>query len=46
LDGVDLDIENYLATPRTVAKMILALRDALGTSKLIVVSPEDVVIFQ
>jgi hypothetical protein len=26
LDGVDLDIENYLATPRTVANMILALR--------------------
>jgi chitinase len=28
LDGVDLDIENYLATPRTVANMIPALRPA------------------
>lgn len=46
LDGVDLDIENYLATPRTVANMILALRESLGTSKLIVISPEDVVVFQ
>jgi chitinase len=39
LDGVDLDIENYLATPRTVANMILALRQALGPNKLIIVSP-------
>jgi chitinase len=46
LDGVDLDIENYLATPRTVANMILALRDALGQDKLIIVSPEDVTVMQ
>lgn len=46
LDGVDLDIENYLATPRTVANMIINLRATLGTSKLIIVSPEDVTIFQ
>lgn len=46
LDGVDLDIENYLATPRTVANMIINLRAALGTSKLIIVSPEDVTVFQ
>lgn len=46
LDGVDLDIENYLATPRTVANMIISLRASLGTSKLIIVSPEDVTVFQ
>lgn len=46
LDGVDLDIENYLATPRTVANMILALRTALGPNKLIIVSPEDVTVMQ
>jgi chitinase len=46
LDGVDLDIENYNATPRTFANMILSLRGALGTGKLIVVSPEDVTVLQ
>lgn len=46
LDGVDLDIENYLATPRTVANMILSLRSALGPNKLIIVSPEDVTVMQ
>jgi chitinase len=46
LDGVDLDIENYLATPRTVADMINALRDTLGPQKLIIVSPEDVTVMQ
>ena len=46
LDGVDLDIENYLATPRTVANMILALRNALGPNKLIIISPEDVTVMQ
>lgn len=46
LDGVDLDIENYLATPNTVGQMILDLRAALGTSRLIVVSPEDVTVMQ
>jgi chitinase len=46
LDGVDLDIENYLATPHTVANMILALREAIGTAKLIIVSPEDVTVMQ
>jgi chitinase len=46
LDGVDLDIESYLAPPRTVANMILALRAALGGSKLIIVSPENVTILQ
>jgi chitinase len=46
LDGVDLDIENYLATPNTVARMILLLRDTLDTGKLIIVSPEDVTVMQ
>jgi len=46
LDGVDLDIENYSTPPRTVANMILALRSALGTGKLIIVSPENVTVLQ
>lgn len=45
LDGVDLDIESYNATPRTVANAIIDLKKALGT-KLIIVSPEDVAIYQ
>jgi chitinase len=46
LDGVDLDIENYLTPPRAVANMILALRGALGAGKLIIVSPENVTVLQ
>jgi len=46
LDGVDLDIENYMATPRTVATTINSLRQAIGTDKLIIVSPEDVAVIQ
>lgn len=38
LDGVDLDIEYYGATPRTVANMIIKLKKLLGT-KLLMVSP-------
>ena len=45
LDGVDLDIESYSATPRTVANAIIQLKNALGT-KLIIVSPEDVAVYQ
>lgn len=45
LDGVDLDIESYNATPRTVANAIIQLKKALGT-KLIIVSPEDVAVYQ
>lgn len=45
LDGVDLDIESYLATPRTVANSIIQLKTALG-SKLLVVSPECVAVYQ
>lgn len=46
LDGVDLDIESYSATPRTVAETIISLRTAIGPNKLIVVSPEDVAVIQ
>lgn len=46
LDGVDLDIESYMATPRTVANTIIALRTAIGNDKLIIVSPEDVTVIQ
>lgn len=46
LDGVDLDIESYNATPRTVANTIEQLRAAIGSSKLIIVSPEDVTVIQ
>jgi chitinase len=45
LDGVDLDIESYIATPRTVANTIISLKKALG-NKLIIVSPEDVTVYQ
>nr|BAK02923.1 predicted protein [Hordeum vulgare subsp. vulgare] len=39
LDGVDLDIENYQATPRTVVNAIKLLRAAIGDNRIIVVSP-------
>ncbi len=41
LDGVDLDIESYLVPPRTVANMIIKLKQKLNTlgSKLLIVSP-------
>lgn len=45
LDGVDLDIESYMATPFTVANAIIQLKAAIGT-KLIIVSPEDVAVYQ
>jgi chitinase len=46
LDGVDIDIESYMVTPRTVANMINQLRGAIGTSKLLIVSPECVAVYQ
>ena len=48
LNGVDLDLEGYLATPRTVANMIIKLKQSLNTlgHKLLIVSPEDVTIYQ
>lgn len=48
LDGVDLDIESYLAPPRVVADTIIDLKKALSTKgrKLLVVSPECVAIYQ
>lgn len=45
LDGVDLDIEMYQATPRTVANAIIQLKTALG-NKLLIVSPECVAVYQ
>lgn len=45
LDGVDLDIESYMATPRTVANMIIQLKKAL-IGKLLIVSPECVAVYQ
>jgi chitinase len=44
LDGVDLDIENYNTNPQTVALTINSLRAAIGKSKQIIVSPENVAI--
>lgn len=38
LDGIDLDIEAYAATPRTVANTIMRLKTNIG-SKLLIVSP-------
>ena len=46
LDGVDLDIQSYRATPRTVANTILKLREVIGKDKLIIVSPECVTVYQ
>lgn len=46
LDGVDLDIEAYQATPRTVANMINQLRGAIGPNKLLITSPECVAVYQ
>ena len=48
LDGVDLDIESYLATPRVVAQTIIDLKAELSKKgkKLLIVSPEDVTIYQ
>ena len=41
LDGVDLDIESYLAPPRTVANMIIKLKKKLNElgRKILIVSP-------
>ena len=46
LDGVDLDIEMYQMTPRAVANMIIDMRKAIGTDKLLIVSPECVTVYQ
>lgn len=45
LDGVDLDIESYNAAPIVVANAIIQLKAAIGT-KLVIVSPEDVAVYQ
>ena len=48
LDGVDLDIESYLAPPRVVANTIIELKKGLLTlgKKLLIVSPENVAVYQ
>ena len=48
LDGVDLDIEAYEAAPSTVSNMINQLKTELNKigQKLIIVSPEDVTVYQ
>ena len=49
LNGVDLDIESYLAPPRTVATTIQKIKSALNQKvgkNVLVVSPEDVAIYQ
>ncbi|MBK2046231.1 hypothetical protein IB644_06675, partial [Allofrancisella guangzhouensis] len=45
LDGADLDIEGYSTPPAVVADTIHKLRQALGSDKLIVVSPENVTVY-
>ena len=49
LNGVDLDIESYLAPPKTVANTIQKLKQTLNSRvgrNLLIVSPEDVAIYQ
>lgn len=48
LDGVDLDIEQYLAPPRVVAQTIIDLKAELNKKgkKLVIVSPENVAVYQ
>jgi chitinase len=45
LDGVDLDIEAYIATPRTVANTIIRLKSSISP-KLLIVSPECVTVYE
>jgi chitinase len=45
LDGVDLDIEGYSTPPAIVVQTIRMLRERLGRTRLIVVSPENVTVF-
>jgi len=39
LDGIDLNIESYQATPRQVANMIIQLKKLIGYQRLLIVSP-------
>ena len=43
---MDLDIESYDSTPRAMANMIVGLRKAIGITKIIMVSPECVTVYQ
>lgn len=46
LDGVDLDIEGYTTAPQAVSLTINLLRNELGNSKQIIISPEVVGVYQ
>lgn len=46
LDGIDLDIEGYTTAPQAVSLTINLLRNQLGTSKQIIISPEVVGVYQ
>lgn len=46
LDGIDLDIEGYTTAPQAVSLTIGQLRNALGASKQIIISPEVVGVYQ
>ena len=45
LDGIDLDIESYGVSPRSVANMIISLKSKIGT-KLLVLTIENVGVYQ
>jgi len=45
MDGVDIDIEGYHATPRVVANMFIEMRAHIG-NKLLITSPECVTVYQ
>jgi chitinase len=45
MDGVDIDIEGYHATPRVVADMLIEMRTFIGNG-LLIVSPECVTVYQ
>lgn len=46
LDGLDLDIEGYHRPPQAFSLTINLLRNAIGNSKQIIVSPENVTVYQ
>ena len=46
IDGVDLDTEYYAAKPQEVSFTIRKLREVIGKSKLIMITPEIVGVYQ
>lgn len=46
LDGLDLDIEGYHRPPQAFSLTINLLRNAIGHNKQIIVSPENVTVYQ